>query len=316
MVGGENGDQHIGVMDDFIQIKVILVIVVGCLVVIQVVLQLCLHLRVGGLGPQHILIAGGIGGTGNAGTHAFKHHGTGGHGVEQETEHHHQGDAHQKAPPVPPDELCRLFTLFGGGFGGLCRLFRSFGGTACGLARTLGSGILFFDGVLLLPSGQRIAGKLGIIPQAFVVKGVNVGLFQPFLGFGGLPVRFQLVGMVGALNHAPARFGGFFHLVGALHAHIIFLGLPDFLVYFGENRVPRRIPYCMGQLGRRLFLIHFLKAQAGDGLAGGRVRYRFLEADFLLRDFRPRFFCLVRRPVCLADGLFQCRGSPFLFGKL
>ena len=53
----------------------------------------------------------------NAGTHAFKHHGTGGHGVEQETEHHHQGDAHQKAPPVPPDELCRLFTLFGGGFG-------------------------------------------------------------------------------------------------------------------------------------------------------------------------------------------------------
>ena len=316
MIGGEDRDQHIGVMDNLIQIKVILVIVMGGFIVIQVVLQLCLHLCVGGLGPQHILIAGGIGGTGNAGTHAFKHHRTGGHGIEQETKKHYQGDAYQKAPPVPPDKLCRLFTLFRGGFGSLCRLFRSFGGTACGLARTLGSGILFLDGVLLLPPGQRIAGKLGIVPQAFVVKGVDVGLFQLFLGFGGLPVRFQLVGMVGALNHAPARFGGFFHLVGALHAHIIFLGLPDFLVYFGENRVPRRIPYCMGQLGRRLFLIHFLKAQAGDGLAGGRVRYRFLEADFLLRDFRPRFFCLVRRPVCLADGLLQCRGSPFLFGKL
>ena len=217
---------------------------------------------------------------------------------------------------MPPDELCRLFTLFSSGFGSLCRLLRSFGGTACGLACTLGSGILLLDGVLLLPPGQRIAGKLGIVPQAFVVKGIDIGLFQLFLGFGGLPVRFQLVRMVGALDHAPARLGSFFHLVGALHAHIIFLGLPDFLVYFGENRVPRRIPYCMGQLGGRLFLIHFLKTQAGDGLAGGRVRYRFLEADFLLGDFRPRLFCLVRRPVCLADGLFQCRVSPFLFGKL
>ena len=217
---------------------------------------------------------------------------------------------------MPPDKLRRLFTLFRGGFGSLCRLFRSFGSAACCLARTLGSGILFLDGVFLLPPGQRIAGKLGIVPQAFVVKGIDVGLFQLFLGFGGLPVRFQLVGMVGTLNHAPACLGSFFHLVGALHAHIIFLRLPDFLVYFGEDRVPRRIPYRMGQLGRRLFLIHFLKAQAGDGLAGGRVRYRFLEADLLLGDFRPRLFCLVRRPVCLADGLFQCRVSPFLFGKL
>src|SRR5699024_5562895 len=130
------------------------------------------------------------------------------------------------------------------------------------LARTLGSGILFLDGVLLLPPGQRIAGKLGIVPQAFVVNGVDVGLFRLFLGFGGLLVGLQLVGMIGALHHAPARFGSFFHLMGALHTHIIFLGLPDFLVYFGEDRVPRRVPYRMGQLGGRLFLIHFLKAQA------------------------------------------------------
>src|SRR5699024_8472429 len=113
--------------------------------------------------------------------------------------------------------------------------FRSFGGTACGLARTLGSGILFLDGVLLLPPGQRIAGKLGIVPQAFVVNGVDVGLFQLFLGFGGLLVGLQLVGMIGALNHAPARFGSFFHLMGALHTHIIFLGLPDFLVRSEEH---------------------------------------------------------------------------------
>ena len=149
-----------------------------------------------------------------------------------------------------------------------------------------------------------------------MVKGVDVGLFQLFLGFGGPPVWFQLMGMVGALDHAPARLGGFLHLVGAFHTHIIFLGLLDFLVYFGKDRIPRRVPYSMGQLGGRLFLIHFLKTQAGDGLAGGRVRYRFLKADFSLGNFRPRLFCLVRRPVCLADGLFQCRVSPFLFGKL
>ena len=145
----------------------------------------------------------------------------------------------------------------------------------------LAAAYCFFDGVLLLPSGQRIAGKLGIIPQAFVVKGGDVGLFQLFLGFGGLPVRFQLVGN-GRRSQSCARPSRqLLPSCGALSTPTLSSSDSRIsLCTLERTAFPRRIPYCMGQLGRRLFLIHFLKAQAGDGLAGGRGPLPFPRSGF------------------------------------
>ena len=61
----ENGDQHIGVMLNIVQIEVILVVVVGAFVVIQIALQLLLHLAILCLCAQHRIILAEIGGSDN-----------------------------------------------------------------------------------------------------------------------------------------------------------------------------------------------------------------------------------------------------------
>ena len=75
MKGRENGDQHIGVMLDVIQIEVILVIIVGGLVVVQLRLQLCLHPAILFLSPQHGIILAEIGGRNHRLTGRGKHRG-------------------------------------------------------------------------------------------------------------------------------------------------------------------------------------------------------------------------------------------------
>lgn len=52
----EDGDEHIGIVLNGVQVKVVLVIIVGAFVGVQVVLQLRLHICIGGLGPQNILV--------------------------------------------------------------------------------------------------------------------------------------------------------------------------------------------------------------------------------------------------------------------
>ena len=52
----ENGDEHIGIVFDPVQVKMVFVIVVGAFVGVQVVLQLRLHIHIGGLSTQDVLI--------------------------------------------------------------------------------------------------------------------------------------------------------------------------------------------------------------------------------------------------------------------
>ena len=52
----EDGDEHIGIVFDPVQVKMVFVIVVGAFVGVQVVLQLRLHIYIGGLSPQDVLI--------------------------------------------------------------------------------------------------------------------------------------------------------------------------------------------------------------------------------------------------------------------
>ena len=76
MVGGEDGDKHIGVVPDLVQVEVVFVVGMGAFVGVQVVLQIRLHPGIGGLRAQHSLVGGGIGGPGDAGHAALHQHGT------------------------------------------------------------------------------------------------------------------------------------------------------------------------------------------------------------------------------------------------
>ena len=86
----QNGNQHIGVMLDLVQVEVILVIVVGGLVGIQVFPQFILFGAVGFFRRQHVGILGQIGRCHDIGHPAAEHGGTGLQGAQQ---HHQQKTA-------------------------------------------------------------------------------------------------------------------------------------------------------------------------------------------------------------------------------
>jgi hypothetical protein len=72
----------------------------------------------------------------------------------------------------------------------------------------------------------------------------------------------------------------------------------------------------MGQLGGRLFLVHFLKPELGFDLAGSRIKAEFLFGHGFLGDFRLRLIRLDLRFFHPLDGLFQLRLGKIGVGKL
>ena len=209
------------------------------------------------------------------------------------------------------DKCARLLCLFLDRLGGLAGLL----GCACGipgsLTSALGGSVFLFDGLFLLPAGNGVAGKLGIFPQGLLIQGVYIGLFQLLLGLGCLAVGLQFVAAV-AFPHQPcAGLGSLLGLVGALNAHIVLFGLPDFLVNFPQGGIGGGIPHRMGQLGGRLLLV--LQHQFGGHFTGLRVYH--LLPDLLFGNFSLRLIRFGGGLVHLADGLLQRRVSPFLVCK-
>ena len=76
--GGKQGDQHIGVVIDVIQIEAVCIVVVRRFVVVQIVLQGILHSCILRFRSQHVLVAGRIGTHGNGRSHSVDQDGAGG----------------------------------------------------------------------------------------------------------------------------------------------------------------------------------------------------------------------------------------------
>ena len=81
----ENGDQHIRVMFDLVQVKTVFVISgVQSLIVVQLILKFLLQFAVGRLCSQHIRILGEIRGSEHAAHAGARHHGTGRYPAKQQ----------------------------------------------------------------------------------------------------------------------------------------------------------------------------------------------------------------------------------------
>ena len=212
-----------------------------------------------------------------------------------------------------PHIFASFLSLFSG-------FFRGLGGILCRLCRSLrrlivlGSGILLLNGLLLLPFGNGIAG--GAVDLCFLLERVNVGSLQFFLRTDGGAIRLELMGAVGRLYQPPAALHGLLNLVRSLYAHIVILALRHLPVNLRENKVGRGIPHGMGQLGGRLFLVHFLKPELRFYLAGGRIKAAFLFDHGFLGNFGLRLIRLGRCFFHLLDGLFQLRLGKIGVGKL
>ena len=82
----DDGQQHIGIVFDGVEVKMVFVIIVGTGVGVEVALQLVLQSAVGSLRPQQISVLGGIGGRADGSGHAVAHRHQRGHTRLQ----HHQ----------------------------------------------------------------------------------------------------------------------------------------------------------------------------------------------------------------------------------
>ena len=301
-----------GVVADHVQVIAVFVVAgVAALDVVDLGLQRGLLGGVVRLHRHQLRVIGGIGGAGDHRTDALRHHGTGGHGVEQQADQQenrqHDAESLFVAHHIGPgllgfllDRLGRLAGLLGGTGGGPARLCGPFGG-----------GVLLLDLLLLLPAGQRVAGCRRVFIDGFLEQRLDVGLFQLPLGLGGLAVGFQLMAAVALPRQMHAGLHGFLRPVGALHAHVIVLGLADLLVELACHRVARCVPHRMGQLGGQPGLI--LQHQLGRDLAGLGVHLGPL--DLLFRDFCLRLVRFGGGLLRLADGLFQRRVGPFFLGE-
>lgn len=104
-----------------------------------------------------------------------------------------------------------------------------------------------------------------------LIQEIHIGFFKPLLRFGGLAVGPQFVGMIGAFRNAPAGFSGHLQFVGALHANVILFHLLHLPVDSARHGNAGNGLDGMGQLGRRLWLVHFFKKQPFIGSSVERV---------------------------------------------
>ena len=159
-----------GVMPDHIQIIAVFVISrMAAFDVVDLGLQRRFLGGIVGLHCDKFRVIRWIGRAGNGRTNALRHHGAGGHGVEQQADEQKNCAHKQKAFFVAHNKCSGLLCLFLNGFCGLAGLFCGAGGIPGSLTGVLGNDVFLFDGLFLLPAGDGIAGKLGIFPQRLLI---------------------------------------------------------------------------------------------------------------------------------------------------
>ena len=199
-----------------------------------------------------------------------------------------------------PRRLCRSF----GGFDRIPGAFSGFGG-----------GVLPLDGLLLLPAGVGIAGKLRVVVLRCFVQRPEIGAVRLGLGAVCAAVGLLLVGAVGVLGKSHGAFRRLLHAVGALHTHIVLLMLPNLTVDSRQHRRAGCVPHGVGKLGGRSLLVHLLKGKARRYPAGFRVNDALLFLHGFLGYLRLGLFQLLHALVRFSDGLFQFRHCQLLVGK-
>ena len=291
MESRQNGDQHIGVMLDLVQVEVILVIVVGGLIGVQILPQFILFGAVGFFRRQHIGILGQIGGRHDIGHPAAEHGGTGLQGAQQ----HHQQKADaahdQSALPMPFQEKDGALGLLGGFLGRLCRGLRCFSGWGGLARRPVCRRILLLQLPFLPQAGDGIGCKLGVLRHGFPIVEIRIGLDRRLLRLCRVSPGFQLAFRPPVLDTAVAvahsLLNAAFSQVARLDAGIFLLHLPDLAV--------DGCACLLDGAGQRI------------GMLGG---WRFGRNSSLCR-IQP-----VRRLVRLADGPLQLRFGLVCLGKL
>ena len=267
MESRENGDQHIGVMLNIIQIKVILVIVMVTFIVIQIALQLLLHPAILRFRAQHRVILAEIRGSDNRRAGRGEHRTRADSGTEQNEKGNSDAD---------PDEdllvfLKKLLELVGHLFTELLA------GAFCGSPGSLrpgisSSGIFLLDVLLLVVLVHVLLLHLRMLLLISLILELCIRSIRLMFQLGDL-----LVGLVDAafpmMTEMPSgSLDGDLRLMRRLNRRVFLFDLMDFAVNAGSEgvtdladgfvRLKLQFPFALG-----LFQL-ILKMKAGFALAG------------------------------------------------
>ena len=225
----ENGDQHIRVMLDLIQIKTVFVISgVQSLIVVQLILKLLLQFAVGRLRSQHIRVRGEIRGSKYTAHTGARHHGTGRYPAKQQSNTGTNADHQQNRSAMMLDVekgFLECVLCF------LCRTFRRGRCVLCGflcLSQLLC--IVPLDPLFLQKAGYRVRSRqYRIIMQCLLVKVVGVCLDRSLLCLRRVTPGLCAVMVDGGTDFAfsvgkPA-FRQHLALVSSLNTHIFLFHL-------------------------------------------------------------------------------------------
>ena len=317
----QDGQQHIGIVLDLVQIVVILVIVVGLLIGVQIPPQLVLLGAVGGLRRQQVSILGEIGGGHNVG-HASAEHG--GAGLQQaQQQHQHKADPADDKEHlfVPGYELAGLLCCLRALLCALgCRLCRRLC-TLRAARRPVGRRVLPLHPLLLPDAGDGAAGrKLRVIMERLLVKCLRVGPDRRLFRLCRVPPGLHLPLRPPVLQLAVPIAHGLFHAaLGEMargHAGVLLLHLPHLGMGGVSDLLQRPRQRVRPRLPDRSRLIRLMEYQSCTPGAGSLVKDTLRAQNALFGNGGPCRVQLIRRLVGFADRLLQLRRGAFLLGEL
>ena len=315
----ENGDQHIRVMLDLVQVKTVFVISgVQSFIVIQFILKFLLQLAVGRLRSQHIRILGEIRGSKYT-THArARHHRTGRNSAKQQSNTGANAD-HQQHRPAMMLNVEKGFLECVLCF--LCRTFRRGRCVLCGflcLSQLLC--IVPLDPLFLQKAGYRVRSRqCRIIMQCLLVKVVGVYLKRSLLCLRRVTPGLCAV-MVDSGTDFTFSVGNptlrqHLALVSGLNTHIFLFHLMHLRMGSVDDLMDRPRKRIVPQVSVGAFL-HFFKVKLRFAFSGCLVKNTLGTENFLCGDSGLCRVQPIRRAVGTVNVLSKCGIGTFFLGEL
>ena len=267
MESRENGDQHIGVMLNIVQIEVVFIVVVSAFVGVEIALQLLLHLAILRFCAQHRIILAEIGGSDNRRTGRGEHRTRADSGTEQNEKGNSDAD---------PDEdllvlLKELLDLVGHLFTELLA------GILCGSPGSLrtgisSGGIFLLDVLLLVVLVQVLLLHLRMLLLISLILELRIGSIRLVFQLGDLLIRLVDAAFPMMTEMPRSGLSGNLCFMRRLNRRVFLLDLMDFAVNAGSEGVTDLADgfICFKlQLAFALGLFQLiLKMKAGFALAG------------------------------------------------
>ena len=267
MESRENGDQHIGVMLNIIQIEVVFIVVVSAFVGVEIALQLLLHLAIPRLRAEHRIILAEIRGS------DYRRAGRGEHRTRADsgTEQNEKGNS-----DADPDEdllvlLKELLDLVGH------LLTELLAGILCGSPGSLRTGIssggIFLLNVLLLVVLVHVLLlHLRMLLLIFLILELRISDIRLVFQLGDLLIRLVDAAFPMMTKMPSGSLSGDLRFMRRLNRRVFLFDLMDFAVNAGSEGVTDladsfvcfklQFPFAFG-----LFQL-ILKMKAGFALAG------------------------------------------------